>query len=182
MNETIYLVAGGFGLLIAGIGLGYWVARLRVGKQAAKAKDVQKELDDYRNNVTEHFGRTAEHFQAISHQYRELYMHMASGADALCDQQVMDEKLSFKPAAMIESLANDAATVQESPPAAPQDYVEGDDTGEIEQSVAEPVAAEEVPAEEPESAVKESAEVPIENVKSGTEREAGDEDSQRVYH
>ena len=181
MNEMIYLVAGGFGLLIAGIGLGYLAARLRVGKQAAKARDVQKQFDDYRNNVTQHFGRTAEHFQAIGSQYRELYMHMASGADALCDQQAMDEKLSFKPAAMIESLADDSASVQESAPA-PQDYVEGDDAGEIDQSVAKPVAAEEVQAEEPESAMKASAEGPIENMKPETEREAGDEDSQRIYH
>jgi uncharacterized membrane-anchored protein YhcB (DUF1043 family) len=181
MNETIYLVAGGVGLLIAGIGLGYWAARLRVGKQAAKARDVQKEFDDYRNNVTEHFGRTAEHFQAISHQYRELYLHMASGADALCDPQAMDEKLSFKPAAMIESLANDAASVQESSPA-PRDYADGDDAAEIEQSENEPVAAEEAQAEEPESGTKESADVSIEKVKSETRREAGDEDSQRVYH
>ncbi len=181
MNETIYLVAGGFGLLIAGIGLGYLFARLRVGKQAAKAKDVQKEFDDYRSNVTEHFGRTAEHFQAIGSQYRELYMHMASGADALCDQQALDEKLSFKPAAMIESLADDAASVQESA-TAPQDYVEGDDTGEIEKSVPEPVAAEEAQAEEPEGTTKASAEVSVEDVKPETKREAGDEDSRRVYH
>ena len=47
----------------------------------------------------------AEHFQAIGEQYRELYEHMAGGADTLIDPQAMDEKLSSIPAAAIESSA-----------------------------------------------------------------------------
>ena len=68
MNETIYLIAGGVGILLIGLGLGFWAAHLRSGKQVAKAEDVQKQFDDYRESVTEHFGRTAEHFQAIGQQ------------------------------------------------------------------------------------------------------------------
>ena len=80
MTETVYLIAGGAGLLLIGLGLGFWAARFRNGKQVAKAADVQKQFDDYRKSVTAHFGRTAEHFQAIGEPYRELYEHMASGA------------------------------------------------------------------------------------------------------
>ncbi len=114
MNETVYLVTGGVAILLVGLGLGFWAAQLRSGKQVAKAADVQKQFDDYRQNVTEHFGRTAEHFQAIGEQYRELYEHMASGADTLIDPQAIDEKLSFVPRAAIESTDEvvDAAGVE----------------------------------------------------------------------
>ena len=103
MSELVYIIAGGAALLLVGLGLGFWLAQLRSGKQVAKAADVQKQFDDYRQSVTEHFGRTAEHFQSIGQQYRELYEHMASGADALIDQQVIDEKLSFVPKAESEA-------------------------------------------------------------------------------
>ena len=112
MNETLVLIAGGAGLLILGLGLGYWAARLRSGKQVAKAADVQKQFDDYRKSVTEHFGRTAEHFQTIGEQYRELYEHMASGADTLIDPQAIDEKLSFVPAAAIETAESQPEEVE----------------------------------------------------------------------
>lgn len=107
MSETVYLVAGGAALLLIGLGLGFWLAQLRSGKQVAKAADVQKQFDDYRQSVTAHFGRTAEHFQAIGEQYRELYEHMASGADTLIDPQAIDERLSLVPTAAIESAADD---------------------------------------------------------------------------
>ena len=107
MNETVYLVAGGAALLLIGLGLGFWIAQLRSGKQVAKAADVQQQFDDYRQSVTAHFGRTAEHFQAIGEQYRELYEHMASGADTLIDPQAMEEKLSLVPTAAIEPPSDD---------------------------------------------------------------------------
>ena len=107
MSETVYIIAGGTALLLIGVGLGFWLAHLRSGKQVAKVADVQKQFDDYRQNVTEHFGRTAKHFQAIGEQYRELYEHMASGADSLIDPQAMDEKLSLIPAENIAPPADD---------------------------------------------------------------------------
>jgi uncharacterized membrane-anchored protein YhcB (DUF1043 family) len=107
MNETVYLVAGGVALLLVGVGLGFWIAQLRSGKQVAKAADVQRQFDDYRQSVTAHFGRTAEHFQAIGEQYRELYEHMASGADTLIDPQAMEEKLSLVPTAAIDPPSTD---------------------------------------------------------------------------
>ena len=110
MSETIYFIAGGAGLLLIGLGLGFWLAQLRNGSEGAKAADVQKQFDDYRESVTEHFGRTAEHFQTIGEQYRELYEHMASGADTLLDPQAIDDKLSFMPPVMIESSSDGEET------------------------------------------------------------------------
>lgn len=132
MSETVILIAAGAGLLILGLGLGYWAAQLRSSKQVAKAADVQKQFDDYRKNVTEHFGRTAEHFQAIGQQYRDLYEHMASGADTLIDPQEIDEKLSFVPTAAIEPAESQVteSQVEDVEPAAQADE-EPDDAQRI---------------------------------------------------
>ena len=189
MIDTIYLVAGGIGLLIVGLGLGFWAAQLRNSKQAAKAEDVQKEFDDYRKDVTEHFGRTAEHFQAIGQQYRELYEHMAIGADALCDQQEMDEKLSFTPTALIEPMVDQVTSPADTTPP-PRDYadddvpgqVDDDATSEVEVTAADPVAANDDEATADESAAAEPPADQIEDAEPAVKAEDTADDSQRTYH
>jgi uncharacterized membrane-anchored protein YhcB (DUF1043 family) len=89
MNEIILLIIG----LGVGAAAGFWFAQQRAKADAAKAVDVQKRFDDYRLQVTSHFGRTAEHFQAIGQQYKELYEHMASGADTLFDVDAVGARL-----------------------------------------------------------------------------------------
>lgn len=177
MNEAIYIVAGGIGILIAGLGLGFWAAQLRAGKQAAKAEDVQNELDDYRQNVTEHFSRTAEHFQAIGQQYRELYEHMAGGAEALCDRQAMDEKLSFTPAALIEPADEEQASTADP---APRDYADGDESSEVETPAEKPVAANDDQADESETSAP--LEDQIDDVEPAVKSEDAADGSERTYH
>ena len=113
MSETVLIVLGAIGLLAAGTWLGYWLATLRAHGESARADEVRQEFEEYRREVTQHFGQTAEHFRAIGREYRDLYEHMASGADSLCDREVLDVKLSFAPKAILESIAEER---QESPP------------------------------------------------------------------
>ena len=120
--STIALAATGIILLGAGIGIGYWLSQLSVNARLAEADEVQDKFDTYRRQVTEHFGRTAEHFQSIGQQYRELYEHMASGAESLLDSQVVEEKLDFKPIAADEPAQASAADEAEPP----KDYVEAE--------------------------------------------------------
>ena len=107
MSETTLIVLGAIGFLAAGIGLGFWFSQLRMRGKSAKADEVQQQFDDYRREVTQHFGQTAEHFKAIGREYRELYEHMAGGADSLCDREALDTKLSFAPKAILESIAEE---------------------------------------------------------------------------
>ena len=83
MSETTLIVLGAIGFLAAGIGLGFWFSQLRLRGKSARADEIQQQFDDYRHEVTQHFGQTAEHFKAIGREYRELYEHMAGGADSL---------------------------------------------------------------------------------------------------
>jgi uncharacterized membrane-anchored protein YhcB (DUF1043 family) len=119
MSETILIVLGAIGLLAAGTGLGYWLGRLRARGEFAKVSEVQQQYDDYRREVSQHFGRTAEHFKSIGREYRELYEHMASGADSLCDREAADVKLSFEPRAILESIAEEQEESQ-----APRDFAQ----------------------------------------------------------
>jgi len=93
--SPIILVGTGILLFALGIGLGYLIAFGQRKQEATRASNIQNELDDYRRQVTEHFGETAHHFQAIGQQYQSLYRHMAQGADALCDAAQSDALLGF---------------------------------------------------------------------------------------
>ena len=138
MSETALVVLGAIGLLAAGTGLGYWLAQLRTRGESARADEVLQEFEDYRREVTRHFGQTAEHFRAIGREYRDLYEHMASGADSLCDREAVDLKLSFAPKAILESIADE----QREPPA-PRDFATDEQPVDGEPVDAEPQAAEE---------------------------------------
>jgi uncharacterized membrane-anchored protein YhcB (DUF1043 family) len=137
MSETILIVLGAAGLLVVGGGLGFWLAQLRLRGESAKADEVQQQFDEYRREVTQHFGRTAEHFKAIGREYRELYEHMASGADSLCDRDALDAKLSFAPKAILESIA------EEREMHAPRDFAEDDQAANtVSSPTEEPITAE----------------------------------------
>ena len=175
MSETILIVLGAVGLLAVGIGLGFGLAHWRMRGQGARAVEVQKELDDYRREVTEHFGQTAEHFKAIGREYRELYEHMASGADSLCDREAVDVKLSFAPKAILESIA------EEPEPQMPMDFEQPEHAVEPPLNPPEEKVVAE-PREEAAEAMESAAEAePVETLKSDAETESGDE-APRTLH
>ena len=74
---------------------------------------LQRELDAYRTQVSEHFGKTAEHFQAMGVQVRELYDHMAAGAESLCDPAKSEQAIAFS---ATEALQQRTAAVSEPEP------------------------------------------------------------------
>ncbi len=147
MSETLLIVLGGAGFLVIGAGLGYGLAALRARGENARADEVREEFEAYRRDVTQHFGRTAEHFRAIGREYRDLYEHMASGADALCDRDAADVKLSFAPKAILESIAEEQP---ESP--APRDFAADVDTAADIPAETESQVAEEAVEAEPKEA------------------------------
>lgn len=181
MSETIWFVLGAIGLLIAGAGLGYWIAQLGVGRQAAKAENVQKSFDEYRREVTEHFGRTAEHFRLIGQQYRELYEHMASGADSLCDRRATDGKLPFEPPTMIEPQADELSASEELPPL-PRDYHDDVLAAEPEPVDAEPAEAEGLVPKDDDASRDSSAKEQPDEAKADIKADAETKRSERTYH
>ncbi|MDJ0814124.1 MAG: DUF1043 family protein [Woeseiaceae bacterium] len=97
--NAILLASVGVVILLVGGGIGFWVGRSGIVGGQSRAEKAEAELEDYKRSVTEHFGQTAAHFQAIGKQYRDLYEHMASGAQVLCEPDEAGQQLLFAPEA-----------------------------------------------------------------------------------
>lgn len=153
--SPIMLVGAGILLVGLGVGLGYLLAHTLGRREAAKASDIQNELDEYRRHVTEHFSETAEHFQALGEQYRSLYKHMATGAGALCDPAQADRMLEF-PGGDMTALAETVDEPGEAPDVI-KDYAPAE---ESEAAEAEAKAEEPEKTEASISAAAEATEAP----------------------
>lgn len=114
MSPVVTTIIGAILVFAAGAGLGFWLGNART---KAKTGSVRAEYDAYRAEVARHFGQAAEHFQTIGREYRALYEHMASGAEALCDAEKADKPISFLPAdrssGSVDDDAGDAAASPE---------------------------------------------------------------------
>ena len=106
MGTVEWIVLASVGVLV-GLGLGFFLGRLGGKGNSQKLADVEAELEEYRQEVSQHFSRSAEHFQAIGRQYRELYEHMAAGSEKLCVGAPTDGQLKFP--------RPDEVTAEESP-------------------------------------------------------------------
>ncbi|MEM6511526.1 MAG: DUF1043 family protein [Pseudomonadota bacterium] len=80
--DTVVWAALAVAGLLAGIGIGFWLGRL--DNKEDRVAELESELDTYKAQVTEHFAKSATHFQAIGQQYKALYDHMAAGSQSLC--------------------------------------------------------------------------------------------------
>lgn len=125
--NAVLLVSTAVVILLVGGGIGFWIGRSGIGGSKARVDKAEAELEEYKRNVSQHFGQTAAHFQAIGKQYRELYDHMANGAEALCEPDDAGAKLLFAPGADAAStdLKEQAAdTAREAEARSPRDYAE----------------------------------------------------------
>ncbi|MDJ0759208.1 MAG: DUF1043 family protein [Woeseiaceae bacterium] len=139
--EWIVLISVG---VLVGLGLGFFAGRFSTRGNNRKLADVEAELETYRERVTEHFSQSAEHFQAIGRQYRELYEHMAAGSEKLCVGAPSDAQLRFpRPDEM--SAESKAASAETTPAEPSEETIEAEASTPSEQvSSADPgtVAAE----------------------------------------
>ena len=104
------------GLLIA--------SRLKVSP--SKIKDLEEQIQklkdshtEYRDSVSDHFSMTAELVQHMTESYRDVYQHLASGAQDLCSGQVASKLLPAESDAVFETANNPE---EASPLAPPRDY------------------------------------------------------------
>ncbi len=142
--SLIFLVGAGILLFGLGLGLGYWFARSQSLREASKASSIQKELDDYRRDVSNHFSETAAHFRSLGQQYQSLYKHMAQGAESLCDSSQSYAVLGFAadaaPAVTVETM--DEAEI---PPEVVGDHPFVEETAPQAQAEADAAATSEAP-------------------------------------
>lgn len=165
--SPIALIGVGALILLIGVGTGFLLGR----RSTTRADDIQAELNAYRREVSEHFGKTAAHFQSIGAEYRKLYDHMASGEATLCDT---GQGVAFKPAELLEDDAVDAAPPQ------PRDY---DIADTADQELPEIVSSEPVVESDIEPSDVELAETEtVEELLTERDLSADDPDSEKTIH
>ncbi len=84
------LAAGGIiGLLVG-----------RAGSDAQQRNELQNELnsarlelEEYKENVSDHFTRTAELVNNLTRSYSDVHQHLAAGAEGLCNNDQLSEPL-----------------------------------------------------------------------------------------
>jgi uncharacterized membrane-anchored protein YhcB (DUF1043 family) len=54
-------------------------------------EDLEREHESYKDNVHSHFNNTATLLNNLTDSYREVYRHMASGAQALCPDYISEQ-------------------------------------------------------------------------------------------
>lgn len=87
------------GCLAIGIVIGFIISG-RTKAAPSKLTDLEKQLEElqnshnrYREEVSSHFSMTAELVQQMTDSYRDVYQHLATGAQELCSGEVADKLL-----------------------------------------------------------------------------------------
>ena len=117
---SIWLIA--IGCIAAGVVIGI-VLTDNLGTTSHRVKDLENQIKtlkdshiEYKDSVSEHFNITAELVQKMTESYKEVYQHLASGAQDLCTTEVASKLLPASSDAGFETSNED----QESVP--PKDY------------------------------------------------------------
>ncbi len=120
---TIWLI--GIGCLALGLLIGVAFGS-RFGGGSARVRELEEQMKrlrdsdrEYRESVSEHFGTTAELVKQLTENYKDVYQHLANGAQSLCSVEVASRLLP----------ASSDSVFEEDPPAArepgvlpPKDY------------------------------------------------------------
>ena len=93
----------------------------------AAAKDeitrTREQLDGYRGEVVEHFTGTSQLLRDLTHQYREVYDHLATGASSLCPVGSVDFLEGLQPERLSAGEGDSASldTLESESPASNED-------------------------------------------------------------
>lgn len=87
------------GCLAVGIAIGFVLAG-RTISNPQKVSDLEQQLQElqssharYKEEVSEHFSMTAELVQQMTDSYKDVYQHLATGAQELCSGEVASKLL-----------------------------------------------------------------------------------------
>ena len=85
-----------------------FASKLNIGPSRLKELENQistlkENHDEYRDSVSDHFSMTAELVQHMTESYKEVYQHLASGAQDLCSNEVASKLLPAETDAVFES-------------------------------------------------------------------------------
>jgi uncharacterized membrane-anchored protein YhcB (DUF1043 family) len=128
----IWLTA--IGCLAVGIIIGV-VFTSRLNTSPARVQELENQIrtlkeshNSYRDNVSDHFSMTAELFQHMTESYKEVYQHLATGAQELCSHEVASKLLPARSDSVFDNDSDeDDSAVGLSPP---KDYATKQNPGQ----------------------------------------------------
>ncbi len=87
-NWGVSVITFAFGLGF-GVALAYFLLPRgsRIQELEQELETSKASLNEYRGKVSQHFQKTAELFDDMTDRYRAVYQHMATSAQALCEDQ-----------------------------------------------------------------------------------------------
>ena len=93
---AIGLISFAFGLA-GGIAGAYLVTgnRQRIRELESSLVSEQQQFHDYREQVSQHFMKTSDLVQKMTASYRDVYEHLASGSQTLCEDPVATPQLDI---------------------------------------------------------------------------------------
>ena len=110
---TLLMVLQGAALIAAGAAAGYFLALQRFDKQRDKLNDelenARTEIKEQREKVDKHFLKTALLFNRLTDNYREIYEHLATGAQTLCSPQTSTPQLDQPETRVLPAIEGSAA-------------------------------------------------------------------------
>lgn len=69
-------------------------SRTQKGQLESQLQDLEQEFKEYQDNVADHFTTTAHLINKLTDAYKDVHEHMANGADSLCDDEEVKNRLS----------------------------------------------------------------------------------------
>jgi uncharacterized membrane-anchored protein YhcB (DUF1043 family) len=128
------------GSLTAGVIIGVIATYRFSSTSPVKVRQLEQQIEDlqqthqaYRENVSTHFNTTAELIQQMTESYKDVYQHLATGAQTLCDHEVADKMLPASerdrlfredPPDTGNSADSDRGTGESAEPEPPRDYAD----------------------------------------------------------
>jgi len=83
--------------IACGIGIAYLMPgnRRRAQELQEKLQRLQQEFDSYHDQVGQHFLKTSDLVQKMTESYRDVYEHLATGSQTLCQTPVNTPRLDI---------------------------------------------------------------------------------------
>jgi len=118
--------------IACGIGIAYLMPGNRRHTQELqdKLQSLQQEFDSYHDQVGQHFLKTSELVQNMTESYRDVYEHLATGSQVLCQTPVTPPRLDIPEHPPLESRPQTPATDQDTMGALPDAQTDGLDDQE----------------------------------------------------